>query len=294
MDQVIGAEEAAALGITANELRGPAFRRVGPGLHVRADAPWTFPLAARAALKGSPAGSALCGPTALRAHGIDLPGVLDAERRCHVLVPTEQWGQAPRWSAVVPHRAVPGRLVVGEVLGMPAVGPADAWVEVCPALTPWGRVELGDRLLDYSRPPCTLAQIDAAIDRWSGHRGVGLARQARLAMRAGTESIPETTIRLIIVANGLPEPGVNITITDQNGRFVSRGDLVYSELLIVIEYDGAGHITEAQRRIDAFQRRALQELGYTVIAATANDLRDPRHFLRTLRSAIQQRSRQAA
>jgi hypothetical protein len=51
----------------------------------------------------------------------------------------------------------------------------------------------------------------------------------------------ETRLRMLLVLAGLPEPVVNHTIRDRQGRVLMRFDLSYPDLLIVIEYVGRQH-----------------------------------------------------
>ena len=49
---------------------------------------------------------------------------------------------------------------------------------------------------------------------------------------------------------------------------------------VILEYDGAVHLEERQRRRDAQRRNMLQEAGWMIITVTADDLRTPRRLLR--------------
>ena len=51
-------------------------------------------------------------------------------------------------------------------------------------------------------------------------------------------------MRLAIGNVGLPEPEVNVTIRDARGRFIGRGDLVYRQWRVIVEYDGEQHRTD--------------------------------------------------
>jgi very-short-patch-repair endonuclease len=247
----------------------------------------SFSTRVEAALAVCPPGTALGGATALRLHGVALPSRLQTpDCPIHVLLPPDSAYPAQRPQLLAIHRHMGGRVLATQIQGLRVAAPADAWIQACPDLHPGERVAVGDRLLDYSKPPSTWAEIDAALERFAGWRGIRGARAARSLMRAGTESFQESVLRLTIVNNGLPEPAVNVTILDQDGKFVSRSDLVYEVLLIVLEYDGAGHRSPEQVHKDDFQRRALRALGYVVIVVTAQDLRAPSHVIDILREAI--------
>ena len=46
---------------------------------------------------------------------------------------------------------------------------------------------------------------------------------------------------MLIVLGGLPEPQVNYILRELNGDWSQRLDLCYSELKLIIEYDGRRH-----------------------------------------------------
>jgi hypothetical protein len=240
-----------------------------------------------AAMTICPGGSAIVGLTALRLHGVALPAGHGADDQpIHVAVPVGQNGgiRSRDWLKV--HHPTSTETLFTQVNGYKVASPADAWIQACPALRPDDRIAVGDRLLDYSKPPSSLELIDDALARHAGHRGIRAVRTARRHIRPGTESIPETYTRLTIVANGLPEPQVNVTILDDDGRFVSRCDLAYPRWRIAIEYDGAYHDNLEQRRKDEFQRNTLRNLGWLVIVVRAGDLHAATVMLEAIRAAI--------
>lgn len=99
------------------------------------------------------------------------------------------------------------------------------------------------------------------------------ARDALPLLRAGVDSAPESLLRLLIVAAGLPEPEVNQWITDDAGRRVSRPDLQYRVQRIALEYEGEHHLTDPRqwsRDIDRDDR--LRALGWTVLRFTKRHL----------------------
>jgi hypothetical protein len=73
------------------------------------------------------------------------------------------------------------------------------------------------------------------------------ARQAVLDIRQGAESRPETILRLVMVRAGLPEPELNVDIFSASGLFLGRGDTLFRDFRVIVEYDGEQH------RIDSIQ-----------------------------------------
>lgn len=94
-------------------------------------------------------------------------------------------------------------------------------------------------------------------------------------LSAFAESAPESILRVIIVLAGLPEPRVNIDVTDRRGEFVARTDLAIAEFKLVIEYMGDYHRTSAgQWRDDMTRRSRLEAQGWRVMEVNADDLLD--------------------
>lgn len=101
-------------------------------------------------------------------------------------------------------------------------------------------------------------------------RGLGLIRES-------VESPRETVMRLMIVFAHLPEPRCNQNIRSATGSFLARGDLVYSQFRILVEYDGWHHERDGrQRQGDLIRRKALVDEGWRVIIVTAEDMKSPR------------------
>ena len=78
-----------------------------------------------------------------------------------------------------------------------------------------------------------------------------------------------------LINHGVPRPECNVDIFDETGGWLACGDLVLREYRIVIEYDGLVHLDERMRRKDARRRNLLQEHGWIVITATADDFKKP-------------------
>src|SRR5690606_31308174 len=123
------------------------------------------------------------------------------------------------------------------------------------------------------------------LESWGRFKGCVTVRTAFGLAREGVESPKETETRLLVIADGLPEPVVQWQVFD-GSRLVGRVDLAYPELKIAIEYDGDGHRTDKEQwRRDIRRQRELERLGWIVIHLTESDLEDPAAFLGHLHSA---------
>ncbi|HEV8555896.1 MAG TPA: hypothetical protein VGR06_05795 [Actinophytocola sp.] len=92
------------------------------------------------------------------------------------------------------------------------------------------------------------------------------------------ESPAESQMLLALHDAGLPIPMLQHSIRDIAGRERYRLDFAWEEPRVALEYDG-----EAQSR-DAARDANLRRRGWTVVHATAADLRDPARLARGLRA----------
>ena len=138
--------------------------------------------------------------------------------------------------------------------GLPVVDPVTLFCQLATHLSPPDLVAVGDApVLEpviqdawQDRPWVPLGQLVERVELWRG-RGKRNADRAVSLIRPGAESRPETLVRLAIGNVGLPEPEVNVTIRDARGRFIGRGDLVYRQWRVIVEYDGEQHRTDTKQ-----------------------------------------------
>ena len=228
----------------------------------------------------------LFGQTALQVLGVALPIPLQDWDNCHVLVPVGNY--RPERSDVVVHRTpvLPPR---HKLNGLPGLHPVDHWVQLRQA-TIDQLVEVGDGLIRRQNPILSIDQITNRLAKLHGIAGLAKARQAVKWLAPGTDSLPESTNRMILVRAGLPIPLVNYPIWCPNaGRFF-HGDMVFDKEKVIVEYDGAVHVSDhRQMQIDALRRRHLQEAGWLIITITADQLRRPDEIVRVVETALIQR-----
>jgi very-short-patch-repair endonuclease len=68
------------------------------------------------------------------------------------------------------------------------------------------------------------------------------------------------------MAAGLPEPEVNIEISDARGRFIGRADLVYRRWRVIVEYDGDQHRTNTKQfDKDVLRLEGFDHAGWDVV-----------------------------
>jgi hypothetical protein len=250
---------------------------------------------------GSP--DAVSHATAALLWGIILPFRLEEDERLNLT----RWkgSNRIRRPGIVGHRAPLMPHDVVDIYGVTVTSPAWTWTDLAPALSLEELVAAGDSLLrrqDAPRRRCelnvpdplaSLAQIADAVERRGGARGIRRAREALPLLRSGVDSGPESRLRMLITQTGLPEPEVNQWVLDQDGRRVSRPDLMYRELRIAFEYEGQHHLVDAgQWHSDINRDDRLRALGWTVLRFTKKHL-EPRHeraAIQRIRAAIESAS----
>ena len=146
----------------------------------------------------------------------------------------------------------------------------------------------------------TPAELALAVARTRHRRGAAAARRALSFADRRSESAGESRARLILSAQGLPEPVLQIRIYDRAGVLVGRVDLGYPGLGVLIEFDGMVKYRKPLRPgqqpeevVIAEKRREdlLRSLGYTVVRFVWSDLADPAAMAATVRAALEQGAR---
>lgn len=120
----------------------------------------------------------------------------------------------------------------------------------------------------------TLADLRSAAATLSGpgcrsvRRAVGLADGL-----AGSPQ--ETRLRLVLYDSPLPRPVPQHVVRHAGGRFLARVDFAWPEARLALEYEGLWHGRDQQVVRDRRRLNELTAAGWTVVFATAADLRDP-------------------
>lgn len=214
--------------------------------------------------------------TAARLWGCPLPHPFSETEPLHVS--TIAPARAPRGVGIIGHQAnTPGAALRQ---GLPVSDPVSTWLSLATLLSLDDLVAVGDHLIldpvvqdpHESRPHTNLARLAAGVRAHSG-RGVRAAASALPLLRLGSESRPETVLRLLLGRAGLPEPAINIAVTDASGRALGRGDLVFTHERTVVEYDGDHHRTSTrQYDRDMTRIESFMLAGWKVVRVRKHDL----------------------
>jgi hypothetical protein len=104
----------------------------------------------------------------------------------------------------------------------------------------------------------------------SGAKGIGRLRRVLDLAEPSAKSAMETRLRVLLILAGLPRPDVQVSIYDDEGRFLGRPDLLYSKQRLAIEYDGGNH---RDRLVDDNRRQnRLVGTGIRLLRFTAADV----------------------
>jgi hypothetical protein len=222
--------------------------------------------------------------TALALWGVQIPGRLQRDTRIHIMVPTR--GAHPERHDIKVHWSTQlASVPTTTVHTIRTCDPIEAWMLAAKIATIEELIQLGDQLLRRDNPLTTLQQLRRRVANAGRRRHIRKIRHALEFIRAGTQSIFETWMRLRGTEAGMPEPQINVDIYDQEGNFVARPDLLWEALQTAGEYDGDYHGDNNRRLQDNERRRRMEIHGIHIITATKNDLSDPTRLHRAFRHA---------
>ena len=282
--------DAQEAGMTQWRLSRLAPQRITHGLYSTTD-DLSFHNRVRAILRVSGQHSIICGPTSLRLAGVDLPARLARDTRVWVQVPAHQsWPIRPEVRLVRSVQAVHSTLIKG----IPSLDLPYCWMQLSTESSIDELVELADALTRRKSPLSTKTALGEAVSLRVGARGVTKARSALGLCVEGTDSIPETDLRLLLVRAGLPTPTVNLCIRDTLGQPLYLLDLAFEEAKVAVEYDGVYHVEDrSHMQRDASRRRALEDAGWRIITVTSADMyTDPEGIITSVRKALFVRMRE--
>jgi hypothetical protein len=226
--------------------------------------------------------------TAAQLMRFPLPRRLETTRPMHVGV--AEPGRAMDARGIVGHRlrVTPAELVAWG--GLRHTGPARTWLDLAAGLSLVELVAVGDHIVHREHPLATLHELTDALGSYPSRRGLVRARAALPLLRIGAESPRESALRVIIVLAGLPEPQCNVNIFDPNGNFLARGDLVYPQFKLVLEYQGDHHRTDrAQWRRDIRRVQNVEDNGWQMLQFTDDDLRNPAELVARIERRLRTR-----
>jgi len=157
---------------------------------------------------------------------------------------------------------------------LPVLTPESTWLSLGGLLSPPDLTAVGDRLVSGTRDTqalSSIAELRRAVCDAGSIPGIRDLRYALDDVRLGAWSRPETLVRLLLCAAGIPEPVLNQPVALADGG-VAYPDLAWPEWRVAIEYDGKWHDDERQRMADLERHEQLADMGWMVIHVRSGDL----------------------
>lgn len=118
-----------------------------------------------------------------------------------------------------------------------------------------------------------LAVLNAYVVGHSGLRGLTKLRAAMDLVRVGSDSPPETRLRLMIQRSPLPPFIPNMALHDSSGEEKVHPDLGCEQYRTCIEYDGGHHFTPSQQGKDHDRDFITATLGWHQVKINSDDMR---------------------
>lgn len=127
-----------------------------------------------------------------------------------------------------------------------------------------------------------------------GRRGVGTARRALAFADGRAESVGESVSRVVMAAEEVPVPLLQLNVYDEFGNWLARTDFGWKERGVLGEFDGKVKYTGTPEEVAAAVMREkrredrLRQLGWVVVRWGWTDLADPATLRRRLEDAFAQ------
>lgn len=226
--------------------------------------------------------------TAARLYQMPLPWALETRPGLDVAVLDP--AHPPRRSGIMGHRLKAGSIAVTSAGGLPVPSALDVWLQLGPLLSVENLIIAGDHLVRRKQPFTTLAALHEAVGALHRHRGAVRLRAAEPYIRSKTDSPPESRMRVILIAGGLPEPVIGYTVHDKDGFFVGTPDLAYVEERIALDYEGEVHNRDARVFGEDIERREqFQDAGWRHIRVVKGHLAKPHRLVDRVSFALAER-----
>jgi len=277
MDPILN-REAASHGVTAKELRGPAFVQPARGVSMLASMEGNLAATCLALAKVLPADATFTHVTSAQLRGWWLPRIDD----CPIVASTAGDGLHALRRGVFLRRIDRAHQHRESLDGLPVASAAWTIVELAEHLALIDLVVVIDCALHLGH--VTVDQIRQTMVR--GRRGVRVLRLALFLCDGRSESRWESILRLLHVLSGIAvEPQFHVT--NEVGVVVARGDMRITGTRRLAEYDGADHRERAQHEQDLRREKALARQAYERYGYIASEiLREPGRIIADAEQAL--------
>ena len=273
-----GSAQVRAGRLTKAQLRSSAWRRLFPDVYACASLPETHARRARAAAALAVPGACVSGRSAAVVWGVALAG---ADDDIELTVPPGCRAGSIRGIQLSRRRLADDDVVVRD--GVRVTTALRTAIDVARIQPIEEAVVALDQIVGAGL--VTLEHLRRAAAELTGPGCRSVRRAAELADGLA-ESPQETRVRLVVLGSSLPAPVAQYTIRSADGRFLARGDFAWPDAKVLLEYDGIWHGQPQQVGRDRRRLNELTAAGWTVVFATAADLRDPVALIARLTAAL--------
>lgn len=155
-----------------------------------------------------------------------------------------------------------------------AVSPAAAFIAYCAEASVIDAIGVGDWLLHWHH--MALSELGELIAMQPWRNGATEARCIFPRLTSRSRSVPESRLRVLMLASGITGLEVNAAFETPDGRPLEI-DLLVRSLPFAIEYDGSHHQRDRSQYLKDIDRHAaLREAGVHYEIVTKEHMRSPR------------------
>ena len=181
---------------------------------------------------------------------------------------------------------------VTEVAGLPVTSLARTVVDLGRALPLMRSVAVADAALGRG---LSAEALQRTLARAATRKGVGAARRMSTCCDGRSESVGESTSRIVLAQAGVPPSSLQYEVRDEAGHLVGRTDFCWEAYRTLGEFDGRikygrllrpGQDTSDVVYAEKLREDRLRDLGWQVVRWTWDDLARPHALGERLRRAF--------
>ncbi len=174
--------------------------------------------------------------------------------------------------------------------GVPVTTPERTWCDLAPYLSLHDLVAAGDRVIWRKDPLARVADLHEMVRRHPGPRGALTRAAALTRVSDRADSPPESHLRLRFREAGLPSAAANLGVRSPSGALIAEIDLAFDRYRVGVDYEGDHHRTERRQWMRDLRRFAeLEDAGWSMVRATADDLADTGRLVASVRRRLESR-----
>ncbi len=276
---------ALSLGLGKKRIDGGDLLRPFHGTRHPASVSLDLEARCRALVTRSSPQSFFCSVTAALIMGLPLPRAVQGDTRLHLAVPAPARSSVAR--GVVGHKVQLMSSDVRRWHGLRVSSPERVWCELGQVLSVADLVAVGDHLIHWESPLCSLDDLRAALARYPGRRGRTVLTEAIDLLDERSESPQESRLRVLLHSVGIVGLVANLRITVRGKRY--RADLALPRWKVAIEYQSDYHRDADQWRKDMSKRESIATIGWHTMEMNADDLSLGRELGERVRAVVANR-----